>query len=304
MIGYLTNTEIGNTTSTEDNKMMASFRIDRELWAKFGKLAKSERLTATDILTDYIQRCTENDKSQYAVRMDTYSTDKLNDIVIMMVDTAITASLQSSVRVMIESALEPITEQVKEVKLFTQSQLLSVRNEFEKALSDWVKSNSTASTTKPEKAPQSLQSPEQKIMEVDRILSIEQRGELAEETIEEQVNKPLIEISTTSQERAIGDTVKSPATDTRSVSIMSDNKPLTKDIKRWLEPLKDKKFSDIIQTGISEQLSTKEIVTRLFVAGYGKNENTEPYPPNLASAMKTALKFQNSEQTEFVTAGS
>jgi hypothetical protein len=135
----LTSNETGNTTPTEDNKMMASFRIDRELWAKFGKLAKSERLTATDVLTEYIQRCTDRDKTQYAVSMstdravstDTYDDTRLNDAVMtaigtlslpdkdavmMMVSTAIETSLQSSVRVMIESALAPIETEVAELK--------------------------------------------------------------------------------------------------------------------------------------------------------------------------------------------
>jgi hypothetical protein len=151
----LTTAETGNTTpsvaghstgrvprplpSTEDNKMMASFRIDRELWAKFGKLAKSERLTATDVLTEYIQRCTDNDKTQYAVNTSTdqtvstgtYNDTRLNDAVMtaigtlslpdkdavmMIVSTAIEASLQLSVRVMIKSALEPIEAEVAELK--------------------------------------------------------------------------------------------------------------------------------------------------------------------------------------------
>jgi hypothetical protein len=135
----LTSNETGNTTPTEDNKMMASFRIDRELWAKFGKLAKSERLTATDVLTEYIQRCTDNDKTQYAVNTSTekivstgtYDDTRLNDAVMtaigtlslpdkdavmMMVSTAIETSLQSSVRIMIESALAPIEAEVAELK--------------------------------------------------------------------------------------------------------------------------------------------------------------------------------------------
>jgi hypothetical protein len=252
----LTTTEMGNTTSTEDNKMMASFRIDRELWAKFGKLAKSERLTATDILTDYIQRCTDNDKSQYAVRMDTYD-NKLNDIVIMMVDTAIEASLQSSVRVMLES----ITEQVQEVRSSTQSQLQAVRSELEKALSD-------------------------------RILAIEQQEKLAKvTTIEEQVNTPPIEISTTSTEKAIENTVKLPDPDSEN-SVDPDRKPMSKGIRRWLEPLKNNKFRGIIQAGISEKWSNQEIVTKLFEAGYGKDNNTKPYPADLASAMKTAFSIE------------
>jgi hypothetical protein len=255
-------TEIGNTILAEDNKMMASFRIDRELWAKFGRLAKNERLTATDILTDYIQRCADNNQSQYAVRMDTYETDKLNDIVTMMVNTAIEASLQSSVQVMIESALAPITEQVEEVRVSAQSQLQAMRTEFEKALSD-------------------------------RILSIEQQEKLAEvKTIQDRVKMPPIKISTTNQEKAIKNTVKSLDPDQKN-SVVSARKPMSKGIKRWLEHLKDEKFRDIVQAGISEALSNQEIVIRLFSAGYGKNNNTEQYRPNLASAMKTALKVSN-----------
>ncbi len=258
-------TETGNTTPIEENKMMASFRIDRELWAKFGKLAKSERLTATDILTDYIQRCTDNEMSQYAVRMNTYETDKLNDVVTTMVDTAIEASLQLSVQVMIKSALEPITAQVEEVKRFTQAQLQVVRDEFEQALSD-------------------------------RTMSIEQRGKLVEETIEDRVNMLPIEISTASKEKAIENTVKSLDRD-RKNSVASDRMPMSKDIKRWLEPLKDNNFRDIIQAGISDKWSNQEIVDKLFEAGYGKDKNTQPYPANLASAMKTALSIEVGNQT-------
>ena len=143
-----------DTTPTDD-KMMASFRIDRELWVKFGKLVKSERLTATDVLTDYIQRCTDNDKSQYAVNTSTdsfvstrtYDDTRFNDAVMtaigtlslpdkdavmMMVSTAIETSLQLSVQVMIEAALEPITERTSEVESYTQSQLQAVRDELKK----------------------------------------------------------------------------------------------------------------------------------------------------------------------------
>lgn len=76
--------------------MMASFRIDRQLWAKFGAIAKRERLTATDVLTYYIQRCTDKDKTDYGVSTDTdlvistdtYDTDKLNEAVRMAISTS------------------------------------------------------------------------------------------------------------------------------------------------------------------------------------------------------------------------
>jgi hypothetical protein len=74
----------------EDNKMMASFRIDREDWNRFGELARMERLTATQLLTDYVAWCLERGKSQYGVRQDndtssrTFSTG--NDDVTQMLE--------------------------------------------------------------------------------------------------------------------------------------------------------------------------------------------------------------------------
>ena len=140
---------------------------------------------------------------------------------------------------------------------------------------------------------QLIQESEQKIMAAVRSMSLERRGESIEvKTTDDRVNTLQPSSYTPSPDRAIGDTAKSAAPDTGSVcASRSNHKLLTKDIKRWLEPLKDKKFSDIIQAAISEELSNKEIVTRLFAAGYGKNGNSQPYPPNLASAMKTALKI-------------
>jgi hypothetical protein len=151
---------------------------------------------------------------------------------------------------------------------------------------------------------QLIQSSEQRVMDAVRSLWAELRGELAKvKTIDDQVNIPPIETSTGNQERSIEDTVKLPTLDTKHNSTF-DRKPMSKGIKRWLEHLKDEKFRDIVQAGISEALSNQEIVIRLFSAGYGKNDNTERYRPNLASAMKTALKSQTSGQTEFITAGS
>jgi hypothetical protein len=140
---------------------------------------------------------------------------------------------------------------------------------------------------------QLIQSSEQRVMDAVHSLLAELRGELAEvKIIEEQVNIPPIETSTDSQEQSIEDTVTLPTLDTKHNSTF-DRKPMGKGIRRWLGHLKDEKFRDIVQAGISEALSNKEIVIRLFSAGYGKNNNTERYRPNLASAMKTALKASN-----------
>jgi hypothetical protein len=147
---------------------------------------------------------------------------------------------------------------------------------------------------------QLIQASEQRVMDAVRSMSIELRGERAEvKTIGDRFNIPSIATSANSQKQEIEHTVKSQATDTRLAFTTSYDKPLAKDIKRWLEPLNDNTFRDIIQAGISEKLSNDTIVARLFAAGYGKNDNTEPYPPNLASAMKTALKIHDLGQREF-----
>ncbi len=94
------------------------------------------------------------------------------------------------------------------------------------------------------------------------------------------------------KESAREDRIKLTATNTTDDATY-DLKPMSKDVKRWLERLKDQKFKAIIQTGISDKCSNQEIVTRLFDAGYGKNNNTKPYRANLASAMKTAFLLPN-----------
>ena len=120
-----------NTSSVEQPKkiepiMMASFRVDREVWAKFGAIAKRERLTATDVLTDYIQRCTDNDKTEYAVRtdkdnalsIDTYDTDKFNEAVRMAVSTLSLLS-KDDVSTMISTSAFQTNENTNRIDVLT-----------------------------------------------------------------------------------------------------------------------------------------------------------------------------------------
>jgi hypothetical protein len=144
---------------------------------------------------------------------------------------------------------------------------------------------------------QLIQASEQRVLEAARLLWAELRGDLAEvKTIGERVNTDRIETPTNSQNEKSENTVESPATALKLTSITSETKPMSKDIKRWLEPLKDNNFRDIIQTGISDKLSNQDIVTKLFKAGYGKDNNTQPYPANLASAMKKALSIESGDR--------
>lgn len=131
---------------------------------------------------------------------------------------------------------------------------------------------------------QLIKSSEQKVMEAVRKMSIELREERAEvRTIDDRIDTPQEIISNHRDDKASEVTI-----DTKTL----DRKPMSKDLRRWLEPLKDSKFSDIIQAGISDKLSNQEIVIKLFEAGYGKDNNTNPYPANLASAMKTAFSIE------------
>jgi len=148
---------------------MASFRIDKELWAKFGAIAKRERLTVTDVLTEYIQRCTDNDRTEYAVNTGNDDTVNIghygnNDVnignynnaaVMTMVNTAIdkrvllliesatvrvvadellkTSSIDATVlEELVKVNIEPLADLLAELETYTQSQFAAVREELKK----------------------------------------------------------------------------------------------------------------------------------------------------------------------------
>jgi hypothetical protein len=64
-------TETMDSTPKVDNKMMASFRIDRDAWKRFGEMARRERLTVTELITDYVEKCLAAERSWYGVEMGT-----------------------------------------------------------------------------------------------------------------------------------------------------------------------------------------------------------------------------------------
>jgi hypothetical protein len=101
---------------TDDSMRMASFRIDREMWAKFSAIAKRERLTATDVLTQYISVCIGNDKTEYDVHT---SNDE-------QIHTDVDTSLRDEIKALAESVLK--------LETHTQSQFKAVREELKKPL--------------------------------------------------------------------------------------------------------------------------------------------------------------------------
>lgn len=136
---------------TEDNMRMASFRIDKELWAKFSAIAKSERYTVTEALTAYIQLCTDNDKLEVSVHTSNEAIDNSEimtsnydvDIIMQMVNTAIYKSLPVH--------LEEISERVNKLETELEAYTRAVTNTDLIALPTTTKT--TPSRIKPEGEP-------------------------------------------------------------------------------------------------------------------------------------------------------
>ncbi len=111
-----------NTAHQPPTMMMASFRIDRDLYSKFGAIAKRERLTVTDVLTGYIQRCTDNDRTEYGVSTDTYNTD-----ILVSIGTYDTDKFNAAVLVAVSGVIGELTAklttldlEVSDIKKFEQ----------------------------------------------------------------------------------------------------------------------------------------------------------------------------------------
>ena len=123
---------------TDDLMRMASFRIDKELWAKFGAIAKRERLTVTDVLTDYIQRCTDNDRTEYAVNTSNDSmlitgNDNINNAVMTVINTLSLPS-NDDVNTRIKAEVDLLADLITELEAYTRSQIDTLRTELKKPL--------------------------------------------------------------------------------------------------------------------------------------------------------------------------
>ncbi|MFM2305221.1 MAG: hypothetical protein RLZZ135_2634 [Cyanobacteriota bacterium] len=129
------------STPTVEDKMMASFRIDRDEWNRFGLLAKRERLNATQVLTEYIQKCLNADRTYFDSRMSTDDsstdhesvsiyTDDVSELIDERISTVIsTLSVQKEeqidrlVSTTVSTALIPIKDEVKVL----QAELLELK---------------------------------------------------------------------------------------------------------------------------------------------------------------------------------
>jgi hypothetical protein len=50
---------------TVEDKMIGSFGIDRNDWNQLGLLIKRERLNATQVMTKYLQKCLNADRTYF-----------------------------------------------------------------------------------------------------------------------------------------------------------------------------------------------------------------------------------------------
>jgi hypothetical protein len=122
--------EMVEGTPTVEDKMMASFRIDRDEWNRFGLLAKRERLNATQVLTEYIQKCLNADRTYFDRQMSTDNSSTDNELVSINTDdvlkpidkrisTAISTLLvqkEAQIDRLVSTALVPIQDEVKVLK--------------------------------------------------------------------------------------------------------------------------------------------------------------------------------------------
>ena len=95
-------TETVDITPAIEDKMMASFRVERDEWNRFGLLAKRERLNATQVLTEYIQKCLDADRTYFGSRMstdgssiDAKSVSTNNDEILKLVDERISTAIST-----------------------------------------------------------------------------------------------------------------------------------------------------------------------------------------------------------------
>ena len=129
-------------TPTVEDKMMASFRIDRDEWNRFGLLAKRERLNATQVLTEYIQKCLNADQTYFDRSMSTDESNTHNQSVSICTDNSLeliderisaaisTLSIQKEeqidrlVSTAVSTALVPIQDEIEVLK----EELLELKN--------------------------------------------------------------------------------------------------------------------------------------------------------------------------------
>ena len=123
--------EAGTDSPIIETKTMASFRIEREYWARLGELAKKERLTVTQVLTEYIEKCIESNRTFYGVRIDTDSVITSSnpvsidtDEILKLIDERIsTLSLPTAdlIEEWITKALAPLQYEISEVTEFSRN---------------------------------------------------------------------------------------------------------------------------------------------------------------------------------------
>ena len=77
------------------------------------------------------------------------------------------------------------------------------------------------------------------------------------------------------------------------MTLRGGTEEVSKNVRRWFKLLQDENFKSIIKVTIENGDPNQILVERLFEGGYGKDNNTKPYPSKLGNAIKTAYRLSS-----------
>jgi predicted DNA-binding protein YlxM (UPF0122 family) len=155
---------------------IASFRTKEGVWAEFCNKAEEQGLTATDVLKAAMEQFISGEYNPSVYTPNNmagrhHDNGLTRHDVLDIVNTAIQETLslleipneetidrqiKSSIEELLKTNIEPLANLFAELETYTQSQFVTVREEFKKALIDRVKSSDSIAPT----APNQKQKPE------------------------------------------------------------------------------------------------------------------------------------------------
>jgi hypothetical protein len=257
-----------------DTKTMASFRIEREDWQAFGALAKKERLTVTQVLTDYIERCLAIGRSMYGVSINPDTVGSSLD------PLPIDGNLHSAIN----------------------GRLTAIEHRL-----DMPSINAEHMAAELAKFARRLESIEQRpALTEDQITTIceltmqgwppitdEHIRELVRAEVKHQGNngpKPAPtnttqagEAATPEKEHSVKGQSTAPGPDSETLKMVGRLKADPDGLQRW------------VRAGIAQGLKGKALCEYLSTNGHGANDNAKPFDVSVASRMVKAIEYLNGE---------
>jgi hypothetical protein len=240
-----------------DTKTMASFRIEREDWQAFGALAKKERLTVTQVLTDYIERCLAIGKSMYGVSINPDTVGSSLD------PLPIDGNLHSAI----------------------DGRLTAIEHRL-----DMPSINAEHMAAELAKFARRLESIEQ-----HPPLTDEHIRELVRAEVKRLVNNgpkpsPMATAPTQTGSTATPEKEHSAKGAPTATGPDPETLKMVKRLKKDPDGLQR-----LVRAGLSQGLEGKALVEYLSTNGHGANDNAKPFDGSVASVMKKAIAHMNGE---------